>query len=655
MALSRTLRGLVADLVVWYGIAAAFLVLYVRVYSQPVSAVVPHLLVIAAPLAALALTRFTLSRLIANPTLQRAIAAFITFGVLALLILYYVFVFVGLRSWGGIVAWDVIPTFFEQAPELADALGLPRALVLGVPGLAAVCLFCGCWSYLRRFDWTANVRGSNWTAAVCIVAGFAILGIEAYDFANAPWAAELEPISVTLFPQAGARDLEGHSVNPQVTRALDSLEDSARAAYVPGGTGSRQNLILIVVDALRPDHMGVFDYRRDTTPNLSRLERSGNMRKMVAHASCADTICGLLSLANSKFPRKLSFRGFGLAEVLRRNGYRAHMILSGDHTHFYGMRSYYGAVDSFYDGTDARGYFLNDDQLVVDHLASMPSWDGVPTMFQFHLMSAHILRKTDAGGRFQPARRYLATQPQDIGAASHSSESAINFYDNGVVNADAVIAQLLDRLRDKGYLDNALVVITADHGESLGEHGLYGHANSVREEVLRIPLLLISYGYRPSGALDPGRPALQVDIAPTILAEFGIPPPRTWIGRPLQDPRGPAFTYFEERLYRGLIDARTPGKLWKYWTDEQGEYAFNLSSDPHESRDLIASVPAELRRQWRVQAVLGSPTASASVPAFASDAPGHFLTRAPGHWRQSATELSQVRPPLHCAFHLQHQ
>ncbi len=236
--------------------------------------------------------------------------------------------------------------------------------------------------------------------------------------------------------------------------------------------------------------MGVYGYGRDTTPNLSRLAKEGTARIVTGmHSSCGDTICGLLSLVSSKYPRRFSFHPFTLQQALRRNGYRIHMVLSGDHTNFYGLKSFYGAIDTFADGTTAekQGYFINDDQFLVDHVAAMPDWDGVPAMFQFHVMSTHILRMSETvPGPFQPAKRYLFRSGHDTGPGAIRDESATNFYDNGVVKTDAIIEALLATLQRKGYLRNALVVITADHGESLGEHGLFSHTNSVREELLRI-------------------------------------------------------------------------------------------------------------------------------------------------------------------------
>jgi glucan phosphoethanolaminetransferase (alkaline phosphatase superfamily) len=628
MTVPSALRRIAYDLVIWYALTAAFLLCYVLLFARPASAVAPHLLVSGAAFAALALARLALSSLVRPPALRNGLSALVTFAALSLVLIYYLFAIVSLRFWGGVVAYNVIPTFFAQGPQLVDALGIPSTLVIGALVIVSACLLAGCSAYLRQADWTVSACTSRPRLAACVAAAVAMLSAGSWGLLSAAWIDRSEPVSLTLFPDRGTRDVEGHHIDPHAAATLDTLEDSARAAYEPSATATRRNLIVIVVDALRPDHMGVFGYPRDTTPNLSRLGRTAEVRKMVAHASCADTICGLMSLADSKFPRRFSFHAFGLPEVLRRNGYRVHMILSGDHTHFYSMKGYYGSVDSFYDGNDARGYSLNDDQQVVDRLAAMPRFDGTPTMFQFHLMSVHTLRTGDDGGEFQPARRYIPTTNQGFAAPDRPDENAINFYDNGVVKADAVIGKLLDSLKGKGYLDNALVVVTADHGESLGEHGLYGHGNSIREEVLRIPLILLSYGYWPSRAIDANLPPLQVDIAPTILAEFAIAQPRTWAGRPLQLSPGLPFSYFEEHLYSGLIDARDPAHLWKYWTDSQTEHAFNLSDDREESHDLIATVPSEVRREWRVQAALGTPGARVAEP-LTGDNLHHSLTISP--------------------------
>jgi arylsulfatase A-like enzyme len=261
-------------------------------------------------------------------------------------------------------------------------------------------------------------------------------------------------------------------------------------------------------------------------------------------------------------------------------------------------------VDSFYDGTQAKGYFINDDALLVNHLGTLPEWDQTPVMFQFHLMSSHILRKSDeTPGPYQPAQRYALRNSHEIGPGSDPIPTAVNFYDNGVVRADAIINELLALLLRKGYLQNTLVVITADHGESLGEHGLFTHANSVREEVLNIPLLLIPYGYAAPANAPVRRFPSQVDIAPTVLDELGVPVPATWVGHDLNSGADLPFTYFEEHAFAGLIDHRDATHVWKYWIDRKTgvDHIFDLSVDRHESSDVRDAVAPALLAQLRHQ------------------------------------------------------
>jgi glucan phosphoethanolaminetransferase (alkaline phosphatase superfamily) len=493
------------------------------------------------------------------------------------------------------------------------------AAVLAILAFAA--LVTACWLYLRRFDWTAAAARSmsGKVLAALLLCGAGALTASAYNVSMQPWTSESEPVSLTLFRDPTRHEVQGHAVDAIAAASLDRKEDAVRAAYAPRASGPRRNLVLIVIDAQRPDHMSLYGYGRETTPHLDQLARTRGVRKVdFVHASCADTSCGLLSLSSSKFPRQFSFKPFTLQQVMRRNGYRVHMILGGDHTKFFGLRDFYGDVDTFYDGANASGYFMNDDQLVLDRLAAMPDADGTPTMFQFHLMSTHMLGKhDDADAYFQPARSYvLRFHDQDIGAGSTLEQSAINYYDNGVRKSDRMVHTLLEMLEAKGYLRNTLVAITADHGEGLGEHGMFVHMNSVREEVLRIPLLLVAHGYAPELPLLPRAAPAQVDIAPTLLTELGLPIPASWQGRPLQSQTADDFIYFEGSQNFGLIDRRDPARIMKYWANAESgtEHAFDLSADPHEQRDLAASVTRDTLLSWRARIVAGTPLQFAGIP-----------------------------------------
>jgi glucan phosphoethanolaminetransferase (alkaline phosphatase superfamily) len=600
------------DVALWYFLPALFISIYVAVFSQPTTAVIPHLHAVALPLLLILLARLILSRFVASTALNLLAASVVLSTLLTLLILYYSMVLIGLASWGGVVSWDVIPSFVRQAQGAADLIHVPTPLLACAPLLVFLGLNRASWLYLNRFDWTIAwvARVSNFTLASVIAGGMAALAIYSFDFSFGYATQLAEPISLTIFPPRDALALEGYTANPISASRVDRTLDLARSAYKPSGSADHKNLIVIVVDALRPDHMGIYGYGRDTTPNIARISKEIPARIVVGtHASCGDTACGLFSLFSSKFPSEFSFHPFFLHEALRRNDYRIHLILSGDHTYFFGLKKFYGDVDSFHDGNEAGGNFLNDDQQVLSKLATMPKWDGKPVMFQFHLMSAHLLRGSQAKpGPFLPATSYGLKTGHDTGPGGSPPQDAINFYDNGVLKADSIIDSLLAALQSKGYLQNSLVVITADHGDSLGEHGLFKHANSVREELLRIPLILLFYGISPHIPDRQRDYPSQVDIAPTILSELDLPIPTVWAGIPLQSPDKPQFSYFQEHAFAGLIDHRDPAHAWKYWSQKNSgdDHVFELNADPKENQDLRDVFPrdqlAELRALTRAEA-----------------------------------------------------
>ena len=607
---------------VWLCLPAAFLFVYVNRYLAPAGAVPAHLRLVLLAVLALALARILARVLVRNAAISRLVAATLVWGLLAGMIGYYALVLVGLQSWGRVVTWELVASYSPQAAALADALGIGLATAIALPVMAGAALFGAVWFHLKHLDWSGFVveRSSLPLLSVILASGCVVCAIEVYNFTSAPPAQHAEPVSMGLYPVAAGHNLQGYTLDALSAARIDAAEDAARLAYAPLAAAARPNLVLIVVDALRPDHMGLYGYGRDTTPALSRLERSGISRKSGAVRSvCASSACGLLGIMSSKFVHQLSARPFTLHEALKRHGYAVHLLLSGDHTSFYGLKSAYGVADSYFDGHSGRRLkYVNDDQPVLERLAAFPEWDGRSVLLHFHLMSAHVLgRRDQATARYAPAASYALTANRGSGEASE--ELAVNHYDNGVLQADATIAALLATLERKGYLRDTLVAITADHGESLGEHGLYQHANSVHEQALRVPFVLLSYGHRPAGRIDARPLASQVDIAPTLFAELGLPLPSTWVGTPLQQPSNRQFTFFQELAEVGLFDHRQPANVWKYWFDAKGrrEYAFNLSMDPQERTNLIESAPLALKREWRLKVLAG-----ASVHSSADARPG---------------------------------
>jgi glucan phosphoethanolaminetransferase (alkaline phosphatase superfamily) len=592
-------RRLAIDLLLWCCVPAAFIAIYILRYHVSSSVIIPHFRVVLAAWVFIVAIRLLVARLAFRESASQVISS----GVLSLALMvafaYYGVVLVGMDSWGQVISWDLIRSYTAQAPELADALDMSMFGAGAAIAVVYVLLLAAVWFLLRRYDWVWQFTRSTrpWLLALVMVSAPVMAVAEFYSAWISGAERTDEPVMLTILPVQGSGRFQDHTIDRLSSLRLDAAEDAARAKYLATPDPQPANVVLIVVDALRPDHMGAYGYARDTTPRLNRwlLETNGRLVRGV-RATCSESACGLLSIASSKFVHQFSRRPITLHEVLRKHGYKAHMILGGDHTNFYGLRDAYGEVDSYSDGADARGYYANDDAFVVARTRALPRSDGTPIMLQFHLMSAHGLGKRhDESRRFLPSLNYAGL----INRKPADHEAFVNHYDNGVVQADLIINELLEALEQRGYLQKALVVITADHGEFIGEHGLYSHANGVYDHGLRVPLILLSFGYERPPLLE-REAASQVDIAPTILYDLGLPLPDTWAGTPLQQPDKRAFDYFLQKKQIGLVDRRDPAHLWKYWIDfGSGEhFAFDLNHDPQELHNAAHALTAAQEREW---------------------------------------------------------
>jgi hypothetical protein len=600
----QTLRAIACDCALWFSVPALFLYFYLNRFEAPSASVLPHLRYIGTGLLALLLVRALLAWAVPGKLVLRALTTLVMGSVMALLLLYYMLVVGGLSSWGRVISWDLIAGYLPQVAELAATLEISWTLVCVVLVLLYMALLAGAWYYLKRCDWVGPAVQASpaYMLAICLGAGALVVASQVFNFLNWPDARRFEPFALTVFPEQ-AVSLLNTAESDKLRAAIDRDEDQARDSYQANPAAQKRNVVLFVVDALRADHMGLYGYARDTTPYLSRLALGGHVQIQRGMRSvCAETTCGLFGLNSSKYVPRFSERPFTLQEVLRRHQYAIHMIQGGDHLTYYGLRKIYGKVDSFYDGSMAPGRYSNDDRLVIEKTATLPPWNARPTLLQYHLMSAHTLGKRNAGsGSYAPSKSYVGVPNAYTDEAGNLSPLTQNRYDNGVVQADYTIEKVLTSLGEKGYLSNAVVIITADHGEGLGEHGLYSHANGVQEFLLNIPFVMISYGYQMAPLPGADINASQVDIAPTIVAELNMPAPASWAGVPLQQGRARDFAFFQQAHWRGLVDQRDPEHLWKYWSSDKNhaERAFDLRADPLETRNLIARVPAALKIEWR--------------------------------------------------------
>ena len=377
-------------------------------------------------------------------------------------------------------------------------------------------------------------------------------------------------------------------------------EPQRRAAYPKGLPFDRKHVVVVTVDSLRADHMSLYGYGRSTTPFLDSLAADGGLRRVdFATSTCAESNCGILSTLFSKHLTRQIPEDFSLYTLLKDQGYRTYFVLSGNHD-WLGLREMYGREQTVYfDGRDGtHGLEVSDDRVVFEGLDRVPDADA-PSFFFVHLMSTHLLgTKLPEYGRFQPAD---VRQDWDaLFRGSFDRASVVNNYDNGVLQADAMLRHLFETLDRKGYLANSVVVILSDHGEGLGERRAggygYGHVVSLYQEFIRIPLLIYDptpFSYRNLTF------ATQIDVAPTVVERLGLPRPDGWEGTSLVSQDAPALSRHQTTLsspcYAVLL--REAGHIYKYLSCYLGrrEEVYDLTADPGERMNIREQVDPALR------------------------------------------------------------
>jgi arylsulfatase len=322
------------------------------------------------------------------------------------------------------------------------------------------------------------------------------------------------------------------------------------------------NVVLVIIDTLRADHLGAYGYARDTSPTLDRLAREGALfERVIAQGSWTPPAVG--SIFTSLYPHVHGAVGFRqgisdqavtLPEALKAAGYAT-----------FGIQTNASLAKSFSRGFDSYEEMFGRRRSIAarfeEHLARVR--DG--KFFAYlHLMDVHIPYNADESFRNRFVAPYTGSllRPDRIGvqdqmrlrnlvssrrpgAAKRLTDAdrrhVIGHYDAGVAEADHRVGLVVAALERAGVADTTIVIVVADHGEELFDHGSYGHGHSLHREVVRVPLILKHPGLRKRG-LRIRQLVRQIDIFPTILGFLGIARPPMLMGRDL----GPALLAPEE-------------------------------------------------------------------------------------------------------------
>lgn len=321
------------------------------------------------------------------------------------------------------------------------------------------------------------------------------------------------------------------------------------AAFEPR---ARRLALLISIDTLRPDRLSLYGARRPTSPALEKLAADGIVFE-TAVAPAPWTIPSHASLLSSTHPAVHGATGRFeinrevpmLAEVLQSAGWRTAGFVDTAWLGGFGFDRGYDHYDAeVVEGLPRRGVSLTRQRLL--------DWLGTATgdVFVFwHVMDVHGPYGAPApfGGRFRadleiaPDGRLeeLATLAyHDYLALDRfrSFDDLVAAYDEGIAAVDAGIGRLLELLEEAGLYDEALIVVTSDHGESLLDHGVWvGHGLFLTDDEIRVPLVIKLPGNRFASRRV--RPMVRLlDVAPTVLDVLGVAPPASFEGLSLVDP-----------------------------------------------------------------------------------------------------------------------
>lgn len=387
----------------------------------------------------------------------------------------------------------------------------------------------------------------------------------------------LVALITTAMPRVPATDFAGHwRMSPFGNERGEDLS-SLRA------TAAGRNVIVIHLESTGAQYLRPYGAIEDPMPHLTALTRQGIVFEN-AYTAYPETIRSFFAVQCSTFPaldtRPEDYEHVqapGLAQVLADVGYRTALFHSGRFMYL-GMdsvirnRGYQTLEDAGDIGGERESSFGIDEPSTVRRILS---WiDAAPherSFVSYLPIAGHHPYGTSMPGPF----------PED---------AEIGRYCNALHEADSALGQLLDGLRQRGLLDNTLLVLFGDHGEAFGQHpGNYGHTLFIYEENIRVPLIVAAPGLFKERS-DVARVASLADVAPTILDLLGFSRPAAYQGRSLLEdhPHMALFVTDYSLGFLGLRDGR-----WKliHELDSGRSWLFDLSSDPGERHNLADRYP----------------------------------------------------------------
>lgn len=420
---------------------------------------------------------------------------------------------------------------------------------------------------------------------------------------------------------------------PAIVIAALALGSTSGAAV---GTPPRlPNVLLLTVDSLRADRLGAHGHDAGISQHLDRFALQSRVHEN-AFATSSWTFPSLISVLTGLYPsthgyvargRAVSAQVPTLLELLQQAGYRVPDLTFISSTP--GLERLAG------DGTWQRG--LERERSALAEWLESDAARQVPFFAWYHWRSLHlpyvpsapVLEGPDRTPGIEQVQQYVVI-PASMQGFSPAEEPLVRqLYDGEIRDFDARFGELMALLDARGLADDTIVIVTADHGEELFDHGLLGHASTtlhatLYDEVLRVPLMMRIPGVEPARV---SCLASQVDVLPTVLSYLGLPLPARVEGRDLSPDREdacPAGTVVFAETIGGGFQAHGESARTYLWAARSVDHKlivrefpdgslqrslFDLAGDPGETTDAAGRLPeaaVELERRlaerWAGQA-----------------------------------------------------
>jgi choline-sulfatase len=440
----------------------------------------------------------------------------------------------------------------------------------------------------------------------------------------------------------GATEIPGNGIDDNCVGGDAKIEapnppevPADAGAAAPAALGGGKNVLVIFVDTLRYDRLGIAGYQRDGKSLTPRLDAFAQQAIVFGHAyaQAPNTPRSVPSFLTSRYPSQVKvdkkFKDYAtvlddndtLFEALKAGGFQT----IGESSHFYfcdrqrSPASCAGVVSSMksnvtqgadeWDNTGALNIpESNHDsagpRIVKKTLARLGELAKADTKFA---MIVHL---------FEPHSTYM--EHDGFTYTAHGTAALAEKYDYEIAYEDTLIGQLLDGLDATGLARTTTVVVMADHGEAFGAHIVAGkpaffHGDTLYRELTNVPVM-----FRVPGAPSCKRDDVVqlIDIAPTITALFGVAPAPTWQGRSLVpalacQPLAPAPAFSEllpapEWDHEAKAMVTADGKHHVYYRISDAKWEiYDLEADPGEKTNLAGAPAAKALEQALVQWIEG--------------------------------------------------